>query len=76
MNNEKARWNLSQSDIEHLSMSLKPVRTSREVAAILGLSTSLVCQLENSALRKIVRALKRLEANGQLKPQENNTNHE
>jgi DNA-directed RNA polymerase specialized sigma subunit len=76
MNNEKARWNLSQSDIDHLSMALKPVRTSREVAEILGLSTSLVCQLENSALRKIVRALKRLEARGQLKPQENNTNNE
>jgi DNA-directed RNA polymerase specialized sigma subunit len=75
MNNEKARWNLSQSDIDHLSMALKPVRTSREVAEILGLSTSLVCQLENSALRKIVRALKRMEANGQLNPQENNTNN-
>ena len=76
MNNEKARWNLSQSDIGHLSMALKPVRTSREVAEILGLSTSLVCQLENSALRKIVRALKRLEARGQLKPQENNPDYE
>jgi DNA-directed RNA polymerase specialized sigma subunit len=76
MNNEKARWSLSQSDIGHLSMALKPVRTSREVAEILGLSTSLVCQLENSALRKIVRALKTMEANGRLNPQENNTRHE
>jgi hypothetical protein len=76
MNNEKNRWNLSQEDIGHLSMALKPVRTSREVAEILGLSTSLVCQLENSALRKIVRVLKTMEANGQLKPQENNSNHE
>ncbi len=76
MNNEKARWRLSQSDIGHLSMALKPVRTSREVAEILGLSTTLVCQLEISALRKIVRALKRMEANGQLKPRENNENHD
>lgn len=76
MNHEKARWSLSQSDIGHLSMALKPVRTSREVAEILGLSTALVCQIEISALRKIVRALKRLEAKGQLKPQENNTNNE
>ena len=76
MNHEKARWRLSQADIGHLSMALKPVRTSREVAEILGLSTSVVCRLENSALRKIVRALKRMEANGELKPQENNTNHE
>ena len=76
MNHEKARWSLSQSDIGHLSMSLKPIRTSREVAKILGFSTTLVCQLEISALRKIVRALKRLEASGQLKPQEDNTNNE
>ena len=76
MNNEKARWNLSQGDIDHLSAALKPVRTSREVADILGLSTSLVCQLENSALRKIVRAMNRLEARGELNPQENNTNDE
>ena len=76
MNNEKARWRLSQSDIDHLSMALKPVRTSREVAEILGLSTSLVCQLENSALRKIVRALQTLDAKGRPKPQENTINHE
>ena len=72
----KVRWRLSQSDVSHLSMSLKPVRTSREVAEILGLSTSLVCQVENSALRKIVRAMKALEAKGQLKPQHNSTRHE
>jgi hypothetical protein len=71
MNNEKNRWNLSQDDIGHLSAALKPVRTSREVAEILGLSTSLVCQIEISALRKIVRALKTMEANGRLKLQEN-----
>jgi DNA-directed RNA polymerase specialized sigma subunit len=76
MNHEKARWNLSQSDIDHLSMALRPVRTSREVAEIFGLSTTLVCKLENSALRKIVRALKTMEARGQLKPKENNTNYE
>ena len=76
MKHDLIRWRLSQGDIDHLSMALKPVRSSREVADLLGLSTSLVCQIENSALRKIVRALKRLEARGQLKPQENNINHE
>jgi DNA-directed RNA polymerase specialized sigma subunit len=76
MSNQKVRWSLSQTDIEHLSAALKPVRTSREVGAILGLSTSLVCQLENSALRKIVRALRRLEQTDRLKLQENTSNHE
>ncbi|MGP8199923.1 MAG: hypothetical protein ACLQU4_10515 [Limisphaerales bacterium] len=74
MNQEKARWGVSQSDLEHLSVALKPMRSSREVAAILGVSTSLVCKIENSALRKIVRALKRME--GQCKSQQNNINHE
>src|SRR5271165_5446733 len=61
MNGEKNRWRLAQCDTSHLSAALRPIRTSREVAAMLGISTSLVCQLENSALRKIVRALKALE---------------
>ncbi|MGD0813386.1 MAG: hypothetical protein ABSA83_07260 [Verrucomicrobiota bacterium] len=66
MNPEKARWGLSQCDIDHLSRELKPMRSSREVAAILGVSTSLVCRIENSALRKIVRALKRMEGQNKL----------
>jgi DNA-binding CsgD family transcriptional regulator len=70
MNFEKARWSLSQNDIGHLSAALKPIRTSREVAEILGVSTTLVCQLENSALRKIVRALRALEAEGGLERRE------
>jgi hypothetical protein len=74
MNTEKARWNLSKAGIGRLSMSLKPIRTSREVAKILGVSTSLVCQIENSALRKIVRALKAMEAESPLRPQENDIN--
>jgi hypothetical protein len=76
MKTHAVRWRLSQGDIDHLSAALKPVRSSREVAEMLGLSTSLVCQIENSALRKIVRALKALEAGGQLKTQQNNSNHE
>jgi DNA-directed RNA polymerase sigma subunit (sigma70/sigma32) len=61
MKNEKTRWRLSQRDIGHLSMALKPVRTCQEAAEILGLSPGIVRQIENSALRKIVRALASLE---------------
>ncbi len=77
MKYEKIRWRLSPRDVEHLSLSLKPIRTRRQVAAILSCSLSHVCQLESSALRKVVRALKTLEASGQLKlkPQENNENN-
>jgi len=67
MNNLQVRWRLSQDDISHLSMALKPIRTQEEVAQILGYSPTLVCQLENSALRKIVRAMTRLEKNGMSK---------
>ena len=74
MNQEKARWGVSQSDLEHLSAELRPMRSSREVGVILGLSTSLVCKIEIGALRKVVRALKRLD--GQCKPQQNNVDHE
>jgi hypothetical protein len=76
MRAQTVRWGVSQIDLEYLSKTIRPVRSSREVAVILGLSTSLVCQIENSALRKIVRAMKRLEAKGQLRPQKNNSNHE
>jgi DNA-directed RNA polymerase specialized sigma subunit len=61
MNNLQVRWRLSQADISNLSMALKPIRTREEVAKILGCSPSLVGQLETSALRKIVRAMTRLE---------------
>jgi hypothetical protein len=55
---EKPRWNVSQGDLGRMSRALQPIRTTREVADLLGISVSLVCQIENSALRKIMRALK------------------
>ena len=55
---EKPRWNVSQGDLGHLSAALRPMRTREEVAELMGVSVTLVCQLENSALRKIVRALR------------------
>jgi hypothetical protein len=68
MNHHKIRWNLSQDDIGHLSMALKPIRSYEHVAKILGYSDSLVRQLETSALRKIVRAMARFEKNGVAEP--------
>jgi DNA-directed RNA polymerase specialized sigma subunit len=61
---ERARWNLSKRDIGHISTALKPLRTRREVGEILDLSTSTICQLENSALRKIARAMRRMDEAG------------
>ncbi len=68
MNRQNVRWNLAQGDIGHLSMALKPIRSYDEVAEILGCSASLVRQLETSALRKIIRAMARLEATGIPEP--------
>jgi hypothetical protein len=72
MSMEKARWSLSQGDIGHLSAALQPIRTCREVAEIMDISPAMVCQLENSALRKIFRALKAMEEEGRFQPQESN----
>jgi hypothetical protein len=62
------RWRVSQNDLDRLSVALKPIRARREVAEILGCSTSLVCQLESSGLRKIVRAMNGFEKNGKGRP--------
>jgi hypothetical protein len=64
------RWRLSQADTDHLSSALKPIRSSREVGRMLGISPSLVCQIENSALRKIRRALRALEDEERLRVDE------
>lgn len=58
MMTDKTRWGARQSDLGLLSMALKPIRTAHEVAQMLGVSDALVRQIENSALRKIARALK------------------
>ena len=63
MNRKQTRWHIRQRQIDHLSHTLKPVRTCREVAGILGISVALVCQLETSALSKIVRAVNDFENN-------------
>jgi TPP-dependent indolepyruvate ferredoxin oxidoreductase alpha subunit len=68
MKNQPVRWRLLQGDIGCLSMALKPARSYEEVAAILGYSESLVRQLENSALRKIIRAMARFEKTGIPEP--------
>ena len=57
MNNQRVRWSLGQGDIGDLSMYLKPIRTRQEVSEILGLSPTVVTELEASGLRKIIRAL-------------------
>jgi DNA-directed RNA polymerase sigma subunit (sigma70/sigma32) len=64
MRNQQVRWRLRQDEIDHLSNSLKPMRSCEEVAQILGCSESLVRQIEHSALRKIIRAMADFEKNG------------
>jgi DNA-directed RNA polymerase sigma subunit (sigma70/sigma32) len=66
MKTQIIRWDLSQDDIAHLSTALQPVRTYQEVAGILGLSESLVRQIETCALRKIIRTMTNHEENGEL----------
>jgi hypothetical protein len=73
MSLEKARWNLGPGDIEHLSAELRPIRSSREVGEMLGISTSLVCQIERNALRKIVRSLRKLERPGRCRTRESHS---
>jgi hypothetical protein len=75
MKTDKIRWRLKQGDIDRLSASLKPIRTCREVAGILGVSVAQVCQLESSALGKIIRAVNEYEQNGKYK-QNGGSNHE
>jgi hypothetical protein len=70
MKTKKVRWRVSQSDIDRLSKALNPIRTHREVAVILSVSDSLVCQLENSALGKIVRAVNEYDNYGKNQPHE------
>jgi len=55
------RWRVAQDDIGRLSETLRPIRSQEEVAELLGCSPALVGQLERSALRKIMRALVKLE---------------
>jgi hypothetical protein len=75
MNHQKVRWRLLQRDIGHLSMALKPLRSQEEVAAILGCSANLVRQLENSALRKIIRAMTRFDEKGKPRHEERILHH-
>jgi len=72
----RTRWNLLRRDVGHLSAALRPIRTSQEVAEILGVSASQVCQLENSALRKIVRAVQDLAAEGTFNHKAKRTQNE
>ena len=72
MNNQKFRWRVSKSDLGDLPAALRPIRTTEEVAGILGLSETLVRQLENSALRKIVRGMKALEEEAEDEAREDN----
>lgn len=67
MNAQRIRWRAARGDIEPLLEWLHPVRTHEEVAAILGTSASLVRALESSALRKVARAMIRLE--GEFDPE-------
>ena len=62
------RWRLMQDDIGRLSEALHPIRSQEEVAELLGCSPALVGQLERSALRKIMRALARLDRAKAPKP--------
>jgi hypothetical protein len=66
------RGRLSQSGIDHLSRALTPIRTRREVAGILGISITLVCRLENSALGKILQAMTEDDINETNKQNEQN----
>lgn len=61
MKNRPIRWRLRQQDVDGLSHALKPIRTCREVARILRCSPATVCELEASALRKIMAAYARIE---------------
>ena len=72
---KQVRWRLQQREINRLSSRLKPLRSYREVAGILGVSVALVCQLETSALDKVARAL--TEFDSDVKPENcEGTKHE
>ena len=81
MKPEQIRWRMAQRDIDRLSASLKPIRTCREVADMMGISVALVCQLESSALGKIMRAVHEYDQLGASEENEENkqngvSNHE
>jgi DNA-directed RNA polymerase specialized sigma subunit len=81
MKPEKIRWRIAQREIDRLSASLKPIRTCREVADMMGVSVALVCQLENSALGKIMRAVHEYDNVGaseenEINKQDGVSNHE
>jgi len=56
MNAPKACWKMTKSELGLLSAALRPLRTCEEVGQIMGLSASAIYKIENSALRKIIRA--------------------
>ena len=81
MKTKKVRWRVSQRDLDRLSASLKTIRTYREVAGMMGVSVALVCQLENSALGKIIRVVNEYDQTGASEENEENkqngrSNHE
>jgi DNA-directed RNA polymerase sigma subunit (sigma70/sigma32) len=48
---------ITKRELGLLSASLRPVRSFEEVGQIMGLSSTAVSNIENSALRKIIMAL-------------------
>jgi hypothetical protein len=58
MKNKKVARGQSPASFGGLSAVLKPVRTYREVANLMGISVTLVCQLESRALSKVTKAIK------------------
>lgn len=56
-------WGLAQGDIDRLSATLRPVRSRAEVAEMMGVSVTLVSELEKSALSKLIRAINDYENN-------------
>ena len=54
---ELRRRKVTRRELGLVSASLRPIRSCEEVGRLMGLSTTVVFNLESSALRKIIIAL-------------------